>query len=273
MTPKSNIESTLAGLSTQERELLQHFTATEKTTVNLGDILGLRPWSKPTANKVLSRLAKKGWLQRLKRGMYTVVPISSPTANPVIENTWPLAMEVFKPAFISGWSAAEHWGLTEQIFNTVAIVTSTLQRKASHEIAGVRFQTKVVSTEHFFGSKSEWFGSHEVQIADPSRMVVDILDMPAFGGGGRHTLDIVRNYFASEFFNPSLLLDYAKRYDRGSIFKRMGFLAEHFKAKVSAEWMDSCKMHLSKGMARLDPDAPAKGRYVTNWNIQINLPL
>lgn len=273
MKSKGNIGPELAGLSTQERELLQHFTATEQTTVGLEDILALHQYPRASANKILSRLTRKGWLHRLKRGMYVIVPVSSPTAKPAIENAWPLAMQLFKPAFVSGWSAAEHWGLTEQIFNTLALVTTTSQRRAVHEIGGIKFQTKVVPKNRFFGFKTEWFGSREVQIADPSRMVVDILDSPAFGGGGRHTIDIVRKYLGTEFFNPGLLLDHAKRYGRGSIFKRLGFLAEESKIPVSEEWKSFCQTHMSKGITKLDPDSPAKGRIVTKWKLLINLPL
>jgi predicted transcriptional regulator of viral defense system len=130
-----------------------------------------------------------------------------------------------------------------------------------------------VPEKRFFGSKTEWFGSREVQIADPSRMVIDILDSPAFGGGGRHTVDVFRKYLGTEFFNPSLLLDYAKRYERGSIFKRLGFLAEECKAPVSDEWKLFCQSRMSKGITKLDPDSPAKGRIVTKWKLRINLPL
>src|SRR3989338_7416132 len=144
MKSNNNMGEELAGLSTQERELLRHFTATEQATVGLDDILALNRYPRATANKILSRLTRKGWLYRLKRGMYVIVPISSPTAKPVIENAWPLAMELFKPSFISGLSAAEHWSLTDQIFNTVALVTTTPQRRAVHEIGGVKFRTKVV---------------------------------------------------------------------------------------------------------------------------------
>ena len=273
MKPKGNKDRELAGLSIQERELLQHFTATEQTTVGSEDVLALLNYPRTSANQILSRLARKGWLHRLKRGVYVIVPVSSPTAKPAIENAWPLAMQLFKPAFVSGWSAAEHWGLTEQIFNTLALVTTTTQRRALHEIGGINFQTKVVPNDRFFGSKAEWFGSSEVQIADPNRMVIDILDSPTFGGGGRHTVDIVRKYFGTEFLNLDLLLDYAKRYGRGSIFKRLGFLAEESKVPVSEEWKRICQTHMSKGITKLDPDSPAKGRIVTKWKLLINLPL
>ncbi|MCG8608555.1 hypothetical protein MJD09_26650, partial [bacterium] len=197
----------------------------------------------------------------------------SPIPKPVIENTWSLAMDIFGPAFISGWSAAEHWDLTEQIFNSVSVVTMVKQRKAIQMVGSVRFRTRTLSQERFFGHKTVWFGSKAIEIADPSRIVIDILDLPRFGGGGRHTIDIIRQYWHSKTRDPDLLLDYAIRYKRGSVFKRLGFLTEEARAPVTEEWIRACRRNLSKGISYLDPDGPAKGQIVSKWNLCINVPL
>ncbi|MBF0431390.1 MAG: type IV toxin-antitoxin system AbiEi family antitoxin domain-containing protein [Fibrobacteria bacterium] len=110
-----------AGLSTQERLIISHFTALEQSTINADKLIEFHHCKRATANQILRRLKRKGWLQRLKYGAYAIVPLSATTSAPAIENAWALAMDVFKPAYISGWSAAEHWDLTEQIFNTVSV--------------------------------------------------------------------------------------------------------------------------------------------------------
>lgn len=266
-------KSDLAGLSAQERKIIRHFSANEQITINADDVIAIHSCSRGTANKILSRLAQKGWLQRLKQGVYSIVPISSSITKPVIEDTWSLAMDLFRPAFISGWSAAEHWDFTEQIFNSVSVVTMVKQRNAVQVIGSIQFRTRTVKPERFFGSKKIWFGSNIVEIADPSRMVIDILDLPRFGGGGRHTIDIIRQYWNSEIRDPESLLDYAIRYKRGSVCKRLGFLTETFNAPVSAKWIQSCRENISKGISYLDPDGPATGKIISKWNLRINLPL
>jgi len=262
-----------AGLSAQEREIISNFSANERVTVGPDDVIAIHPCPRGTANQILSRLSRKGWLQRLKRGVYSIVPLSSSISKPVIEDAWSLAMNIFRPAFISGWSAAEHWDLTEQIFNTVSVVTKVNQRKAVQIIGNIRFRTRTLTGERFFGTKTVWFGSNAVEIADPSRTVIDILDSPRFGGGGRHTIDIISQYWHSETRDPDLLLKYAMRYKRGSVFKRLGFLAEEAHAPVSKEWIQSCLKNLSKGISSLDPNGPAAGKIVSKWNLRINLPL
>jgi predicted transcriptional regulator of viral defense system len=266
-------QDTLGGLSAQEREILGVLTAEERTTISADDIQEVHRCSRDMAHQILSRLAGKGWLQRLRRGLYAVVPLSSRDRDPVVENPWVVAMEVFKPSFISGWSAAEHWDLTEQVFNTVAVVTTAKQRQTMHVIGGVRFRTRTVPAERFFGDKRVWFGSTAVRIADPSRLLIDIADMPKFGGGGRHMVDVVRAYWRSDHANPQRLLDYARQYDRGSVFKRIGFLAEKFSIGMSKAWLDECQTSIAKGVTNLDPDSPHEGPIATRWNLRVNVPV
>ncbi|PIZ72185.1 hypothetical protein COY07_03475 [Candidatus Peregrinibacteria bacterium CG_4_10_14_0_2_um_filter_43_11] len=262
-----------AGLSAQERKIISHFSALEQNSLNTDDVIKVHPCKRETANQLLSRLTKKGWLQRLKHGLYTIVPLSSSTGTPAIENVLPLAMDLFRPAFISGWSAAEHWNLTEQIFNSVSVATLAHQRKNDQAIGNIQYRTRTLKKDQFFGTKTVWFGSRTVEIADPSRTIIDILDLPRFGGGGRHMVDIISQYWRSNMCNPDLLLDYALRYKHGAVFKRLGFLAEKLNAPVSKEWLQSCQNHISKGISNLDPDGSKSGNIISKWNLKINLPL
>lgn len=262
-----------AGLSQQERKIISHFSALEKSTINADDLVKLHPCKRATANQILSRLTQKGWLQRIKQGTYTIVPLSSKTTTPAIENAWSLAMDLFRPAFISGWSAAEHWNLTEQIFNSISVSTLSPQRESIQIMGNIKFRTKTLEKEQFFGTKTVWFGSKAVEIADPDRMLIDILDLPRFGGGGRHMIDIFKQYWHSDICDPNKLLDYALLYKRGAVFKRLGFLAEKLNAPVSDKWLQTCHNHISKGISYLDPDSPKTGDIISKWNLRINLPM
>lgn len=263
----------LAGLSAQERRIIGHMASTERVTFGPEDLIGIHPCERRTANKILSRLCRKGWLQRLKHGVYALVPLSSTAAEPIVEDAWPLAMDVFEPAFISGWSAAEHWDMTEQIFNSISVVTTSAQRATAQRIGNISFRIRIVPQNRFFGSKKVWFGSKVVAIADPSRMIVDILDLPSFGGGGRHTVDIIRQYWRSDQFDAPLLLDYAIRYGKGSLFKRLGFLSEALSAPVTNEWISVCQSHISSGITVLDPGGSSKGKIFSKWGLKVNIPL
>ncbi len=262
----------LAGLSAQERRILGVFVANEKVAVRAEDVQEIHPVSRKAANLLLSRLCKKGWLRRLKRGVYGAVPLESETTEPVIEDAWLLAMELFAPCYISGWSAAEHWDLTEQIFNAISLVTGHPQRSSSQTIAGVPFRTRTIAPERIFGTSRIWIGSQTVELADRHRLIIDVLDAPDFGGGCRHALDVVDAYWKSEHHDAQKLLEYALRYGRGAVLKRMGFCAERA-AVVSNEWLNEVEANLTKGVIRLDPQGASGGRLNRRWQVKVNVPL
>lgn len=262
----------LAGLSAQERHVFGALVASEAAVVTADHLQQARPMTRQAAYQLISRLHQKGWLRRVKRGVYTIVPVEALTPYPPIEAAWPLAMRLFAPCYIAGWSAAEHWDLTEQIFNSVSVVTGRAQRRGTQVLAGVTFRTKTVLADRIFGTTTVWFGSRTVEIADPHRLVIDILDSPELGGGGRHTLDIIREYWRSPHRSADTLMAYAKRYARGTVFKRLGFTAERF-ADVGESWLEECERHLTAGISQLDPAGAKSGRIVSRWRLRVNTPV
>lgn len=269
---KYNKQPQMAGLGTQEREIIDYFVSNEKVTVGADELVDAFPMSRQAANQILSRLRRKGWLQRMKRGVYVTVPLGSSSPEPVVEDAWPLAMSLYSPCFISGWSAAEYWDFTEQIFNAVAVVTSSPQRRQKQTHGSVTFYTRVVKPERMFGSKRIWQGSQRIEIADPHRLAIDVMDSPKFGGGGRHAFDVVKAYWKSEHANPERLLEYAERYGRGTVFKRLGFIAEKF-GNVSDNWLEACRQQITAGISNFDPGGTNKGVIKTRWNLRINIPI
>lgn len=261
-----------AGLSSREREIIDHLIAAEKVTVSSAALTELGGISRTEANQTLSRLYRKGWLRRVKRGVYVVVPPGSIGPDPPVQDAWSLAMQLFSPCFISGWSAAEYWDLTEQIFNSVVVVTARAQRRAISTYAGVTFRTRSLGERRMFGTARKWFGSSQVEIADSHRTIIDILDIPELGGGGRHTLDIVGAYWRSGRADPERLLEYARRFERGTVFKRLGYTAERA-GVVDADWLEHCRVGISRGISKLDPRGPDQGRILTRWNLKVNFPV
>ena len=111
-----------------------------------------------------------------------------------------------------------------------------------------------------------------LQAIDRAQVVIDVLDAPEVGGGGRQTLDIVRAYWRRADADPQALLDLATRLGRGSVFKRLGFTAERF-GNPGTKWLDRCRDRLSAGVALLDPAGPKRGPIISRWRLRINLPL
>lgn len=260
------------GLSSRERDILGEIMRNGKSTIKNKDITDKFGLSRPLANKILIRLENKGWLKRVSRGVYILVPLSSQHPDIAPENPWAMALELFSPCYISGFSAAEYWDLTEQVFNTIVVFTTRYQRKSDRRMAHIHFRTHRIPERELFGTKKIWRNNIPVPVADRHRTVIDALDIPKLAGGGRHMMDILRAYWTSSDSNPELLLKYALKLNRGVIFKRLAFTGELF-GTVPDTWLKSCRDHISSGISKLDPAGPDKGPIITRWNLRINVPL
>ena len=126
--------------------------------------------------------------------------------------------------------------------------------------------------DKLFGTLRVWLGSQRVEVADPSRLLVDCLADPLLGGGGRHVIDVVRAYWRSEHADPELLLRHAMQFGVGSVFKRLGFLTERF-GSAPDFWLDACRAQITHGISDLDPAGPKRGPIVSRWNLRVNLPV
>ena len=264
-------QTDVGGLGKTERAVLTALAALERPAVTAADVVR-RGLGRQAANLALSRLAQKGWLRRLRRGSYAVVPLSSASGQPVVEDPLAVAMHLYAPCFISGWTAAQHWELTEQIYNAIAVYSARPQRRSSHQVGGVTYRVRRVPKESIFGTTKVWSGTVAVLMATVHRTVIDVLDAPEMGGGGRQTLDIVRAYWRRKDAAPDVLFDLAVKLGRGTIFKRLGFAAERF-GRPSAAWLEACRARLSEGVSLLDPAGPCRGPIVSRWRLRINLPL
>lgn len=261
-----------AGIGPEERRALEALSHKGMTVIKANDLCSELGYGKAASNLMLSRLYKKGWIQRLQPGTYRIIPLGSETTNPIPEDSWVIATELFSPCYLSGWTAAEHWELTEQIFNSTVVFTTQKLRKKEHIIAGLKYRTKLIENKNIFGTKKIWSNNTQISIADIHRTIIDILDDPEIGGGGRHTLDIVKEYFQNKEASPDILYQYAKQLGHGAVFKRLGFMADKF-AHFPSNLREDLLSNIKTGVINLDPHGPKTGPIVSKWGIRINIPL
>jgi predicted transcriptional regulator of viral defense system len=218
------------------------------------------------AAKLLSRWAGQGWLQRVRRGLYIPVPLESDRIDSAPEDPWVIAAAAFAPCFVSGWSAAEHLGLTEQIFRTLSISTARRLRNREPTLGGTAFRLRTVPRSAFFGLATVWRGRTRVQVSDASRTVVDLLADPSLGGGLRSSVDIFREYLRlTAVRNVPQIVAYAKTLGIGAVFKRLGYLLEQLAPDEQAA-IAACAASMTQGYAKLDPALPP-ARLVTAWRL------
>jgi len=73
---------------------------------------------------------------------------------------------------------------------------------------GTVFVVRTVDKGAMFEPKTIWRGKAKVNVnvSDPTRTVVDLLDAPELGGGIRTVVDILKSYFHSTYRDPKLLI-------------------------------------------------------------------
>ena len=225
----------------------------------------------PTATaRLLAQWHMRGWLVRVRRGLYLAVPLGVIRPAGWTEDPWIVIARALAPCYIGGWSACEYWGFTEQLFRAVQVFTKKPVRPQKGQLQGTPFVAKVVAPGRFFGTRRIWRDQVPVEVSDPSRTLVDILDDPSVGGGMRHVALIVGAYFRSENRNDKRLLEYALRLGNRTVFKRLGFLVERL-GIAAPEVMAGCLANLSAGYSRLDPKGPQKGKLLRRWRLQVNV--
>ena len=255
------------GLGVRSREKLAVLLRKRAGTVTPAEAAEILRVPARKAARLLTSWARNGWLSRVRRGLYVPVPLEATSAEGPLDDPWLVAAALFRPCYIGGWSAAEHWALTEQIFRSVCVMTATKPRKREPILKGTQFTLHTVQESALFGLKAVWRGRTRVQVSDPARTVVDMLANPALAGGIRPAADVLKALLREHGKSVSMLLDYGDRLDNGAVFKRLGFLLES-EGLGDKDLVDACRKRRRSGYVKLDPSIPVP-RLVTAWGLWV----
>ena len=226
--------------------------------------------SPKAAATLLGRYARRGWLSRLRPGLYLILPLESgPTTTAAVEDPWVLAVELFAPCYVGGWTAVEHWGFTEQLFRSTFVVSSRSVRSTELRVGASEFRVARVRRSRLVGTTSVWRGSTRVPVSDPERTIVDALIDPTWVGGIRHLADALLAYHESPRRDLRKLARTLEHLGRGAAIKRMGFLAERL-WPAEKDLIAVAIEHRSTGVIKLDPSVKTRGRLDKRWGLWVN---
>lgn len=232
----------------------------------------LRVDAKTTGAKLAS-LTERGWLRRVRRGVYLIVPLETePGKAATVADPWILAQEVFSPCYIGGWSAAEYWELTEQIFLSTLVVTAAAIRSKSIELAGQEYRLFRVPASRVRIETSVWRNSVRVKLSTRERTIVDCLRNPALSGGVGHLILMMKEYAGHPERDFNKLLIEAREADSGAVWKRLGYLSEILWPSEGSIVSEASRK-LSAGNIKLDPSVKARGKLVKRWRVWSNVDL
>ena len=262
----------VSGISRENRRIVEdlHRAFSEPfTAADAARRLDLEP---ARARRLTRYLADRGWLDRVRRGLYLPVPLDSHRPGRAHMDPWVVGASAFGPAYIAGWSAAEHWDLTEQIFRSVLMATARRPRDRHPTVGGTRFVLHTVPSNKHGGLVPVWRGGSRVHVTDPARTIVDVLADPSWGGGIRSVSEMLDEYLHRDDRDDDKLVEYGDIVGNGAMFKRLGYLLE--RADLPAgPLVDSCRARRTSGINDLDPAVNAGGPILSTWGIRRNVDL
>jgi len=262
----------ITGLSQQEAELLSRLAATGRSLFTYEEMIGL--WRNPaTARLALHNLERAGWLNRIERGLYALIPLSAGPERQWSQNALVVASHLLEPAAVAYWSALHYWNLTEQVPRSVFVQSPSRKFRKDLIVAGVRYQFVVVKPSRFFGFHEPTIEGHTVRITDREKTILDAADRPDLSGGIWQLALALQRHVAE--LDWQRLDDYLRRFASGALYKRLGYLVETLNLSVPdrPQLLERWQQRLTTGIAVLDPGEPGSGPTQRRWRIRDNIGL
>ena len=187
-----------------------------------------------------------------------------------------------QPMMISHWSACAQHGFTTQ--SPKMIQASTPKKdvtpemrtgkarsprgRATWQVYGLEFEFIHMKQDLFWGFDKIWVSSwHQVNITDPERIALDLIACPDIFGGISAAIKILENSVGQ--INIHQLVEYALRYDTGSVIKRLGWSLE--KLGVRGQDLEPLKSYPVRRYYPLEPGHGSDAPKNVHWKVLENL--
>lgn len=220
-------------------------------------------------NKVsqeLSKLYKADIIVPIKRGVYLPVSSRFLKGEEFLGDYAMFIPSIFPDAYIGGWSALSHHGLTEQLFRDICLFVPKPLFKKARVVHNHKFILFTRNSDLSWGIDIVWVENNKLLVSDMERTIIDIFMRPESGGGLRHSIDCLKEYL-NHHQNIPKLIDHLKKIDNGSLFKRLGFVSEAILGE-GHELTLFCKRHITKGYIKIQNNIQCS-RLITKWNLFI----
>lgn len=253
----------IKSLSKQEYDILSTFAMKSKKVITVEDIKNSFNFSEGKIRIILHRLTKKGWLERIEKGKYLIVPLEG--RDGWAEHPFVPVPKLVKSYYISYRTALAHYGFTEQI--PFYVFVATTERKDPLDFQGYAYRFVRISRRNFFGFRAIKLSDTEINIADKEKAIIDCLDREEYSGS---IMEVARAlYKYPEQFDFDRMVDYALMMKNHSLARRLGFLLDNIK-------QDTGKLEKEIGRFRyiyLSGTQPKKKYGISKkWKLILNVP-
>jgi len=250
-------------LSRREVALLSAWERERRVSVTLDEIR--RAVGRAVARDVASRLVAKKALERIGAGRYLGRPLRT-LLRPTVTSAAVQAAVLLQgePYYLGGLWALTFHRLTQQQY--VSVLDAFVARRRTSRQLGAKLVFHRVSSERLaYGTIATDVEGMSVQLSDPERTLIDLLDFPGLAGGSGEALRIVKE--ALPRVAHEKVVEYAARGARSSTCQRVGVLLE--RAGTSPRRLAGLHKRVmkTKSVLSMDPGASRKGPFNRRWGV------
>ncbi len=252
-------------LSPRETEVIARLSYEKASLITQEQFDRYFGFPKSIREKVIFRLKKKGILNAVKKGVYFYSPLESGPAGSNINEF--LVPSVFFPMgnYYIGYSTMyNYYGFTDQIFQTMYVLNTSLQREKA--IGGMQFKMMKVSRSRMYGLEKITIRDTEVSVSDRERTIVDLIYFPEPVGGLMAAFEILKEQAGAKGTDLTKLIKYAARFPNLSLRKRIGFVLEQAGVKDS-DLEPLLKSVRKTSLVTLYPSKSRAGRINNKWKV------
>jgi len=231
----------------------------KKKIFTMYDAEKLSSASRDVLKVVLSRLEKRGWIERIEPGKYMVIPLGAEKGKYTLHE-FVIGDLLVDPCIISYWSALNYYGFTEQIPITVFIQTSARKKHREITVFGIIYKIIRTKKEKIFGIKKEWFEDTQVTITNKEKTIIDCLDKPQHCGG----IIEVAKALKTKNYDIKKLVNYAQKINNTGVIRRLGYICDTLQIPIELPKINT------RNYLFLDPTIQKKGETNGKWRLYIN---
>jgi len=259
-------------LSANEAKIILGLEWRGQKTVTLADLRKSLGASDGYARFVAHSLVKKGWLERLRPGLFQLIPAERGREGVADTNPLAAGAALITPYFFSFGTACTHHRLTEQVFAEVYLAVQ--QRRPPRMIRGKRYIFVYVSERRFFGFKEVSVLGVPVQMAVVERALLDAIDRPRYAGGIAEVSRIAEKSIAN--ISWDLLLELVSNWGSSALAQRLGYLFDIHQAAMPPDVRRDL-LKLIRPRSKIQFGSRRRwgttGKLIRPWNVVENVPL
>jgi len=200
---------------------------------------------------IIFRLKKEGLIFEIERDKYSVY-----------NDPLTVASRIAWPSYISLWSAFRFYNMTEQLPQTIFVIT-TRSRRRKIKFSGTDIIFTKASPKYFFGFNKQMRNSSIIFIACMEKAIIDSLLFRKISIS--EIIEILENNI--KIIDIDKLIEYLLKIKNKSIIKRIGYILD----KNSFDCYFKLKQYINNKYILLEHKLPYKGEKNKKWKVIDNV--